>query len=378
MIACKACGAENSVDSKFCKMCGDVLAHKAEINAEEAESLIRDGFRLISESRPKEALFLAEAVTAALPANPGGWALKAMSLEESGNLQAAESAYEKVVELKPESTLDRIKLSQVRKRLEDETGGSQPAKNSNIVAITAALGAALAVVAIGVALALSSPAGAKSPEKELLAENSPQPQGFVVKQEQPQTQQNSNNVQPATQPPQQSPAPQNREPVVKNPFGGPLVVEPSAIPRTDGRSLPDVGNPASVPAPATTNTVAAPPPGDSNLIEPKDKQSPGRIVITPSASQRTNDPAVSDNIYRVAQQKMATGDYSGAIRDFTAALAGSRKPALIHQLIGRCYARTGNAAEAKRHFETALQMYEAAGSANEAKACKRELDLLDG
>ena len=62
---------------------------------------------------------------------------------------------------------------------------------------------------------------------------------------------------------------------------------------------------------------------------------------------------------------LRAGAFQGAIRDFQASLAGSRRPAITHQLIGRCYARLGDKGNARRHFETALELYERSGSANE-------------
>jgi hypothetical protein len=49
---------------------------------------------------------------------------------------------------------------------------------------------------------------------------------------------------------------------------------------------------------------------------------------------------------------------------------------LIHQLMGRCYARIGETANARQQFQAALAIYEKAGATNEARACRRELDLL--
>jgi tetratricopeptide (TPR) repeat protein len=111
---------------------------------------------------------------------------------------------------------------------------------------------------------------------------------------------------------------------------------------------------------------------DTNVIE----RGPGQINISESRRAPANDASVSDNTYRIAQDKMKAGDYGGAIRDFQAALSGSSKKALINQLIGRCYTRLGDKTAAKQHFETALSMYEAAGSKSAADAVRRELGLL--
>jgi tetratricopeptide (TPR) repeat protein len=114
-------------------------------------------------------------------------------------------------------------------------------------------------------------------------------------------------------------------------------------------------------------------------------RNPGTVIITPRGENAEASPrAVSENIYRIAQQKMAAGDYAGAIRDFLTALNGSDKPALIHQLLGRCYKNLKEVAKAREHFEKAISLYESAARAGseEAKAameaCRKELQSLGG
>jgi tetratricopeptide (TPR) repeat protein len=130
-----------------------------------------------------------------------------------------------------------------------------------------------------------------------------------------------------------------------------------------------------LPKPASTQepkTAKPERPEDTNVIE----RGPGQINISESRRAPANDSSVSENTYRIAQDKMKAGAYREAIRDFEAALSGSGKKALIHQLIGRCYTRLGEKAAAKQHFEAALSMYEAAGSKSAADAVRRELGLL--
>jgi TolA-binding protein len=134
--------------------------------------------------------------------------------------------------------------------------------------------------------------------------------------------------------------------------------------------LEKIGNSAKPPTP--NNTTPPNNNADENVIE----RSPGQINISESRKVAASDPGVAENIYRIALNKMKSGDYRGAIRDFQAALSGSDRKAMIHQLIGRCYTRLGEKSSAKQHFETALSMYEAAGAKSAAESVRREIGLL--
>lgn len=390
MIVCKGCTAENTEDSKFCKLCGAALElTKPAISPEDVEPMLKDGFKLVQEGRTVEALFLANSLVEAAPQSHSAYALLGMAHEESGDIRSAVEAYEKVVELNPESAIDRIKLGQLKRKLEVSAAPEElEVRARNWVAGFSAVAAALAVATLGVILALGNGRAQAAEKDKLIAANSFNngAQGFQLltqaqQAQQPQQQQQAGENSPVSQPAtQQLPIPGGTNRSVPKPMerinagNRPLTLEisPSSLPNSNISVRPQPPNTQA------TNTQPTPKP-DPGIVEPK-RPGPGRIVIAPAkgGAMTGSDSAVSENIYRVAQQKMAGGDYAGAIRDFTVALSGSRKPALIHQLIGRCYSRIGDAASARSHFQTALQMYEAAGNVNEAKACKRELDLLDG
>lgn len=380
MKVCKACRAENFENGKFCMECGRALEQTAvsgglqTASREDIDSMLREGFRLIHEGKLDEARFIAESVLASHSQNATAHSLKGMCYEQRGDFWSARREYEEVVSLRPESAIDRLKLAQLR-RLCEGPAEYAPESNRGIYAIFSATAAALVVIALGIVFALRD-RQATSSQETLYVSQQPQAQGFKLP---------SAPVRTAVTPPvvEDKPAesaailpkPQNR-PQVGNPMGGlaPLTGKFELTPTRGGKTLPNVSNSASNVDSAAPKVTAS---KDPDLIETK-QRNPGRIVIEPSREvpANTSDPAVSDNTYRVAQQKMAAGDYRGAIRDFTAALDASRKKALIHQLIGRCYARIGDAANARIHFQTAMQMYEQAGATNQAKACKRELDLL--
>jgi Flp pilus assembly protein TadD len=383
-LFCTACRSDNSIDSKFCKNCGRELDRPAVVSSADADSLVKDGFRLLHEGNASEANFIAGRIVAAQPNNPAGHALRAMCFEEAGDLVGAIAAYEQVVRLRPDSRIDQLRLSQLRKKL-DESIVVRDTRSSRLVPIMSGVVATLVVSALGVALALPKDTRANAAESPQTQELQPAAKGFEIPATRPQTPQNTAQPNAAQQPRTQT-AQGSGSAGIGNPMRNipPVSFNNFEISPSGGNQLPAV---TSEP-PATANPTFSqgtsitpknsvqPPTGDANVLSPK--RDPGKILIAESDSRpaNNNDRDVSENTYRVAQQKMASGDYRGAIRDFTAALGGSRRPGLIHQLIGRCYARIGETGNARQHFETALQIYEAAGATGEARACRRELELL--
>ncbi len=387
-IACRYCNAENPADARFCKLCGQPLAAEAtsRLSTAEVEETVQDGYRLLADGKPHEALYVAKAALAQAPDDLGGLALKGMALEALDDLPGAVACFERVVELNPSSTLDRIKLEQLHRRLY-ETPYQEEAGGANWTAILAGVGATLVVVAVGALLALS-----QGRPKEPLASAEPPPNVATF---QPTQQQPPQQPQGAQQP-QADQSATNNQPAIRPPtfggggtaFSGPIVLSPDQV-----SGLPDVhaqggGSNAGVAQPdGGVSAPSNPPPsnnGDDNVISPPTrdpviqiKPHEGRGGGTGSGGSERE----SENIYRIANEKMKAGDYRGAIADFQKSLSGSTRPALTHQLIARCYRALRDFDNAKRHFEQALRLYEASnapGAQAGAEACRRELAALGG
>ncbi|MBA3725530.1 MAG: tetratricopeptide repeat protein [Armatimonadetes bacterium] len=343
---------------------------EASVKAEDVEELLKDGYRLIHEHKVDEALFVASSILAAFPDEAGAHVLRGMCFEHKGDMVSAIAAYGEVARLRPESTLDQIKLNQLRRSTEVPSEAPADQRRS-MVAILCALGAAAVVSGVGIMFAL--PPDAERRQKEtLLTDNTYQASGFELPSQEPQPKRTLPANTPAGASSELPAARSNasgQRPVIPNAMRSvaPLSVPLEIVPANEG-SLSAAGR-------SEPNTAPTAPASAGPKPRPKPK-SVGRIEIAESGPANPSEPAVSENTYRVAQNKMASGDYRGAIRDFTASLAGSGRPALIHQFIGRCYARVGETGSARQHFQSALSMYEKSGAENEAKACRRELDLL--
>jgi len=391
-IACRYCNAENPTDARFCKLCGQPLTGEVAEHLEPAkvEQVVQDGYRLLAEGKAREALYVAKAALAQAPDNLGGLALKGMALEALDDLPGAVACFERIVELNPCSTLDRIKLEQLHRRIyeapfEDEGGGA------NWTAILAGVGATLLVIALGALLAMSQgqsrePLASAEPEQRV-ATFQPMQQPPPQSTQQPQADKGASGDQPA------SSASTIRPPTFGGggtTFSGPIVLTPDQlhglpdVRAQGGSNLPDAQQGANSRQGGGASSPSNPPPAnpsDDNVISPpardpviQIKPHEGRGGAGSGSSERE-----SENIYRVANEKMKAGDYRGAIADFQKSLSGSTRPALTHQLIARCYRALGEFDNAKRHFEQALRLYEASkapGAQAGADACRRELAAL--
>jgi tetratricopeptide (TPR) repeat protein len=379
---CNECQTQNPAANAFCTACG----HKLQpILVRDVGDSLQEGYRLVSEGRPDQALLIASAVLRKQPEESGAYALMAMAHEEKGDIPEAIRCYEEVVRLRPESKIDAIKLSQLKEQAQTPSAAVRGAKRGLAMALS--VGAALLAVAVG--LAFAWPRGdepEKQPDTTLLADNSAR--GFKVP-DQGMTQPSATGENPAAQAPPTAEPHNNVSPPSPTSGGQPTgrvnravlpPAGPSSAVRNPGQSNQPLRveiTPEQLPKTAATTPPSStePPaakPGDENVIEKR----PGQINISESRRGNPTDPNVSENTYRIAQDKMKAGDYRGAIRDFQAALSGSDKKALIHQLIGRCYTRLGDKSSAKQHFEAALSMYEAAGAKSAADAVRREIGLL--
>lgn len=370
--------------------CGHPLdaAEPQPAEAATVEEMVQDGYRLLAEGKEEEALFVAKAALAKAPDDPSALALKGMALEALDDIPGAIACFERIVELNPTSTLDRIKLEQLQRRLYDTPSLYEP-RESSWPAVLAGIGATLVVAALGVLLALTR--GGPQP----VASNVPEVSAFQSSPSAPAPSQPT-NPPPATGTQTQepsaggnAPSPLQRPSFSAPNYGSanaPLIITPDSM----NGALPAVGPSGTTqeqtpPPNETRPTQPAKEPGDDNVIQPKEEpKNTGIIRITPhqDRSESSGSGALeSENIYRIALEKMKAGDYRGAIADFQKSLSGSSQPALTHQLIGRCYRNLGDFENAKAHLRRALQLFEsskAPGAQAGAEACRRELAAIGG
>ena len=148
MVRCPDCETPNSVDSKFCRFCGAPLPEEERIDAQvKLNELIAEGNKLFNEGRTDEALLIAESAISSSPNDTRALSLKGMCLERAGYLADALELYERVVELNPDSPLDKIKVTHVRNRLAAKAAEVPPPNRR--IALIGASAAIVFVMAVG-------------------------------------------------------------------------------------------------------------------------------------------------------------------------------------------------------------------------------------
>ncbi|HRI45274.1 MAG TPA: tetratricopeptide repeat protein, partial [Fimbriimonadaceae bacterium] len=155
MVKCSQCGKQNTLDSRFCRACGTEVPADVAAEAREAnEKLVAEGRRLLLESRSAEAKLLAETTHENDPASANALSLLGECHERFGHHEQAIECYERVLELQPDSALERIKLDHLRKSMTGQADASPGPSGRNRAAIGAGLAAVALVASIGAVFAL--------------------------------------------------------------------------------------------------------------------------------------------------------------------------------------------------------------------------------
>ncbi|MFN3730191.1 MAG: tetratricopeptide repeat protein [Fimbriimonadaceae bacterium] len=384
MIKCSACSTPNSVDSKFCKHCGGALPDAAIEDAQRSlENLSAEGYKLFEQGRVEEAFEVAITVIGDDPENSTAWALKGMCLERRGKIADALEAYEEVVRLNPDSSLDRIKVTHLRKKLAAVAAGAPEQDRRRALGL--AIAAAAFVIAVGSiagALVVSNQqaraaADANKPDETLVAFNSnagtPSNPQF---QSPPQNQQVQQPQGTQTQPPVNNPAPRTGFPggglsgqigastVLPNvnlggtsisplrPDGIEEVTPPPTVQRSD-RIDPDpvTFNPPTSQIANTTTTQEQTAPTGRRLnptmeIRPTN---PGTGASAGESSGTSRNQAAA--LRRTADELYLRHDYERAASTYQAALNAGADPARVNQRLGDCYQYLGRKQEALAAYE---------------------------
>lgn len=380
MLACKHCSTPNSLDSTFCKKCGTALpADQRREAALQLDRLVDEGLAALSAGRVAEALAVADSALLTDPTHLGALHLKASAHERRGEIAEALESADRIVELNPDSELDRIKRNGLRTALLNASTPEQPDRR---VAFAAAAAAMVLVACAGILLARR---GGSAPET-VVASNLDTP---VLEAPVQVTQTPAGNVALTTAPTQ----------------GTSIGAAPdtAAVPPVGERRSSDIVVPANpnldqLPAPTGSigvNTSLRPldPPtpaqGSNPSVKPtvsrNDSGDPAPTTIVPKSAEAQEDPGtieISVNhggakvggsrmipesrtngaaaYARVGQERFGLGDYAGAAANLEKAVAGGGNPVGLNLMLAQAYGRLGRNSDAAQAYERSKAAAEAA------------------
>lgn len=430
MITCEGCGKSNSLDSLFCRACGIAIADAVILEARaENEKLIQEGYRLLGDNRQQEAMLVAETALRHDPASAAALSLLGDCCEQVGRYAEALDCYERLLEQMPDSTLDRIKVQHLRRRLSERETRTEP--RGKRIALLGALAAVMMVGSIGAVLAFTQGADAstKSQSGSLAGGDKTidtPTEGFGVM--------NAANDAQSDALSQESTQPNNLNKDVPDPRTAPTdngSREPERrttnnLARGGGRPLPDITSNGGMSlvgplkpfgdidiVPEITNTSknktnpddvdpnpdrgsgsnskgsdtvakASPPPDDPGIIEIR---SAGEPTIQRGGGEVLKDDVKSEALIRSAKNDLQVGDASRAASGFEKALASGAPAGTTNQHLGRAYERMGKASEAIAAYRQSISAYERdlkSGKGDPQRlraaidACKQAIRVLQG
>lgn len=421
MVSCKQCNSLNSLDSAFCKKCGATLdAIDIAAANDKLVAMIADGNRLFADGRTDDALMVAETAISSNPSSAAGISLKGMCLERKGLIAEALICFERVVELEPDSTLDKLKVNDLKNMLVVEKFEVNRRPDRRL-AVMGAVAATVLVIAGGAIFAKAT-ANPTSEDPKLVAMNEPtnqvrtfdelMPKQPVVNQNQAPVQQTNPNIQQ----PQTNPNAQldgntanrpEREPINIRPYGGRSIPRPEeglegpvgpVKVEFEGGQLPSA-NQNSNQTPTPNNQQTKGPDDDPEVLktpantgqtEPtKPANDPGIIEIEVSKgnSGRTNgsgskEPVINGNgrqaLMATARSQMQSGNYSAAANTYERALRAGADAGSTNQRLGQCYTQMGRSNDAVAAYTRAASAFEKSGNTQGAEACRQAIKVLGG
>jgi tetratricopeptide (TPR) repeat protein len=148
MVACPKCVINNTLDSAFCKKCGAVLPiSMIEEEQEKLKEIVTKGMESYQTGNLDEAMAIADHSILTNPSYGEAYALKGLIHERNRAYAEALDAYETVVALNPDSTIDKIKLNQLRNAFAQRQAGEPRADRKSAALIS--LGVATFILSIG-------------------------------------------------------------------------------------------------------------------------------------------------------------------------------------------------------------------------------------
>lgn len=421
---CSNCKTRNPIGSNFCRNCGGSLTAptgslaeeearrvEEERTREQVAELLTRAFGLSERNQVADAIPLAEEASRLLPTSTAAHALCATLYERARRNEDAIAAMEKVVELNPDSAVDRDKLERMRRGVHwapRREPAPEEKERPRWLPFAAAAGVFALVCVLGVVVLRGSASSRTRTPRSLVKVDAPPATVFV-----PAATPAPNLLSPTPMPGWTSPTPAPA--VVDNgrsdPFA-PIGSRPmgQAVAPTPGPQLPNFTGGGSVDARGTLPplggvqnaqsvppvTVARPPQSDGagngipagpppNNPTPAPSGDSGYIRIQvnpPKTGDKPADP--SDPLVR-AQMHQSGGRYREALAAYRSALDQGADAGECQQGIALCHQRLGEDDAAREAYRRAIVAYEAQISGARRRfaekglsACRAALEVLGG
>ena len=356
MVSCPKCVINNTLDSAFCKKCGAILpVSMIEEEQEKLKEIVAKGMESFQSGNLDEAMAVADHSILTNPSYSEAYALKGLVHERKGAYAEALDAYETVVTLNPDSTMDKIKLNQLRNAFATRQAGD-PKMDRKGAALTA-VGVAFACMAFGGVVY-----GVTQNSKETkpgLANNSPAQQT------------NSNLLANRSNAPQQ---PITNNPTKQNPSPGDIgALGSDNSPEIDSR-------PRTTPINRNHSSSSNFGDGETEVVTPRDTTGPrGPINHKPGNSlprgdgvqpeNKTVDPAATPKNDRPDEKgidpptKPENGTMEVSIShrgsDTNTGSKGSEgNSGKAYQRQGQAHQRSGKTAQAREAYQKAIDAYQ--------------------
>lgn len=394
--------------------------------------LVSQGQRTLGQGRAAEALRIADAILEDQPHSVSALALRGDALERLGQFEDALVCYERVLELKPDSALDRIRASQLKRQLEEAPVAAVEAP-SHRKALLAGLAGASFVLTVGLGYWYLNSLGQKpAAEAQTLASNQsgyvaenfpsvapvpttpdgaagqtrssvPPPAADAQTRTTADAAARSSVVEPgytgsagSSRIPSGPAAPGGVEPVNPVPNGmreGLAVVPSNPGGRTDSVQQPQAnggGGQADAPEPIRQNSeTKTEDPGIIDIRPSAGSGSSGRANNAGSKEAEDDEAAKqsSETLVRVARDAFVRGDYSRAADAYEKALRQGASRGSTNQRLAQCYERLGRKADAISAYERAIAAYQStlsSGSGDSSRVqaaldtCRQALKVLRG
>ena len=362
-MVCMRCEHPLQEGAHYCPHCGAPVEQTRvpDWRREQAERLLREAMSLNEQGRTEEALLACEGALASDPELLPALSLKALLHERRGQIEQAIETYQRVVQLNPLSISERARLDALRRpprsMVQASRSGTRPLWLEVLPAILAFIGAGVVLlVGLVAILRLSAPVPTPAATPPALT---PSTETRTAQPTAPPANPSDTNQQAAVPPVMVDPSRLALAPTPETTAPPRGAIPPPAAPSPDKRDTQTAPN--GTPSRATNEQ---PQPNQDEVlpdVEVREDTQRGVYQIevhrgeTPS-NQSPGQPR--EDLLEMARRHQMAGNYREAIAAYEQALPTAPSPGEVHQQIAICYLRLGEKANARAHFQQAIQAYQ--------------------